>query len=121
VHLASAQSFFTWTTIRTPISTWVPSGPWWIPARLFRRASDDVYWLSEDDQKNLGYKSPAFKEYLRAECAWDEGLEQEVYAGKRSVDDLKEKLKCRARATQLQARQALLLASKFKESELKPH
>ena len=95
--------------------------PDYLVDEMFRRASDEVYWLSEDDQKNLGYKSPAFKQYLRSECAWDEGLEREVYAGKRSLDDLKEKLKCQARVTQLQARQALLLASKVRASELKPH
>jgi hypothetical protein len=95
--------------------------PSYLVDEMFRRVSDEVYWLSEDDQKNLGYKSPAFKQYLRAECAWDEGLEQEVYEGKRSVDDMKEKWKCRSRVTQLQARQALLIASKDRASELKPH
>jgi hypothetical protein len=95
--------------------------PGYLVDEMFRRDSDEVYWLSEDDQKNLGYKSQAFKQYLRAECGWDEGLEREVYAGKRSVDDLKEKWKCRSRVTQLQARQALLLASKDRASELKPH
>jgi hypothetical protein len=95
--------------------------PGYLVDEMFRRASDEVYWLSQDDQKNLGYKSQAFKQYLRAECAWDEGLEQEVYEGKRSVDELKEKWKCRSRVTQLQARQALLLASKDRASELKPH
>jgi hypothetical protein len=95
--------------------------PGYLVDEMFRRPSDEVYWLSEDDLKNLGYKSPAFKRYLRSECAWGEDLEREVYAGKRSVDDLKEKWKCRARVTQQQARQALLLASKVRESELKPH
>jgi hypothetical protein len=95
--------------------------PSYLVDEMFRRASDEVYWLSEDDQKNLGYKSPAFKQYLRTECAWDDDLEREVYGGKRSVDDLKEKWKCRSRVTQLQARQALLLASKDRASELKAH
>jgi hypothetical protein len=95
--------------------------PGYLVDEMFRRGSDEVYWLSEDDQKNLGYKSPTFKQYLRAECAWDEGLEREVLEGKRSVDDLKEKWKCRSRVTQLQARQALVLASKDRASELKPH
>jgi hypothetical protein len=81
---------------------------------MFRRASDDVYWLSADDEKNLGYKSPSFKQYLRTECSWDEDFEREVNTGKRSMDDLKLKWKCRYRATQLQARQALILASKEK-------
>jgi hypothetical protein len=95
--------------------------PGYLVDEMFRRASDQVYWLSDDDRKNLGYKSPAFKRYLRAECAWDEGLEREVYEGKRSVDDLKEKWKCRSRVTQLQARQALALASKDRATELKRH
>jgi hypothetical protein len=95
--------------------------PSYLVDEMFRRASDEVYWLSEDDQKNLGYKSPAFKQYLRAECAWDEGLEREVYEGKRSADDLKEKWKCRSRVTQVRARQALTLASKDSATQLKPH
>jgi hypothetical protein len=95
--------------------------PSYLVDEMFRRASDEVYWLSEEDQKNLGYKSQAFKQYLRAECAWDEGLEREVYEGKRSVEDLKEKWKCRSRVTQLQARQALLIASKDRASGRKPH
>jgi hypothetical protein len=95
--------------------------PSYLVDEMFRRASDEVYWLSEDDQKNLGYKSPTFKKFLRTECAWDDDLEREVYEGKRSVDDLKEKWKCRSRVTQLQARQALLLASKDRVSELKAH
>ena len=95
--------------------------PSYLVDEMFRRASDDVYWLSEDDQKNLGYKSPAFKQYLRVECAWDEGLEREVYEGRRTMDDLKEKWKCRSRATQLRARQALALASKDSANQPKPH
>jgi hypothetical protein len=95
--------------------------PSYLVDEMFRRASDEVYWLSEDDQKNLGSRSPAFKQYLRAECGWDETLEREVNEGKRSVEDLKEKWKCRSRVTQLQARQALLLASKDRVSEPKPH
>jgi hypothetical protein len=95
--------------------------PSYLVDEMFRRAADEVYWLSEDDQKNLGHKSPAFKQYLHAECAWDEGLEREVYEGKRSVDDLKEKWKCRSRVTQFRARQALMLASKDRASELTLH
>jgi hypothetical protein len=95
--------------------------PSYLVDEMFRHPSDEVYWLSEDDQKNLGFESPAFKQYLRAECAWDEGLEREVYEGKRSVDDLKEKWKCRSRMTRLRARQALTLASKQSANQLRPH
>jgi hypothetical protein len=95
--------------------------PGYLVEEMFRHASDEVYWLSEDDQKNLGYKSPGFKQYLHVECAWDEGLEREVYDGKRSVDELKEKWKCRSRVTQVRARQALGLASKDAAKQLKPH
>jgi hypothetical protein len=95
--------------------------PSYLVDEMFRRASDEVYWLSDEDQKNLGYKSPAFKQYLRTECGWDEGLEREVYEGRRTVDDLKEKWKCRARVTQLRARQALALASKDSANQLKAH
>jgi hypothetical protein len=86
--------------------------PGYLVDEMFRRASDEVYWLSEDDQKNLGYSSPTLKQFLRAECAWDEGLEQGVLDGKRPADDLREKWKCRSRVTQLKAREALAAASK---------
>jgi hypothetical protein len=88
---------------------------------MFRHASDEVYWLSEDDQKNLGYRSQAFKQYLRAACDWDENLEAEVFAGKRPVEDLKDKWKCRSRVTQRDARQALALASKDREPAPRAH
>jgi len=53
-------------------------------------ASDDAYWLSADDEKNLGYKSQWFIQFLTAKCAWDDKIEREAYAGKRSIDDLKQ-------------------------------
>jgi len=86
--------------------------PAYLVEEMFRRPSDEVYWLSGDDQRNLGYRSVSFRQFLRAQCAWDEGLEQSVLAGKLPAEELKDKWKCRSRATQLQARRALLLASK---------
>jgi hypothetical protein len=83
--------------------------PDYLVDEMFRRASDDAYWLSAEDQKNLGYRSQSFNQYLRAKCAWDQQIEREVYAGKRPVEDLKPMLKCRDRVAQEAARQALLL------------
>ena len=77
----------------------------------FRHASDDAYWLSAEDLKNLGYRSPAYDRYLRDKCAWDDQIEREVVAGKRPVEDLKRMLTCRDRVTQGAARQALALAA----------
>ena len=79
---------------------------------MFRRASDDAYWLSADDEKNLGYRSPAFSRYLMKKCAWDDEVERATYAGKRPMDALKQMMKCRTRVTQDAARQALVLVSK---------
>jgi hypothetical protein len=88
--------------------------PTYLVDEMFRRASDEVYWLSADDEKNLGYKSASFQQYLRTQCAWDEDFEREANGGKRSMDDMKLKWKCRDRVIQSQAREALILASKEK-------
>src|ERR1700691_3525023 len=85
--------------------------PRYLVDEMFRHASDDAYWLSAEDQKNLGYRSPAYDRYLRDKCAWDDQIEREVYAGRKPVEDLKRILKCRDRVTQDAARQALALAS----------
>jgi ATP-dependent protease ClpP protease subunit len=81
--------------------------PGYLVDEMFRRASDDAYWLSADDEKNLGYRSPWFNQYQRTKCAWDGQIELDVYAGKRPIDDLKPMLKCRDRVTQEAARQVL--------------
>jgi hypothetical protein len=86
--------------------------PGYLLDEMFRRASNDAYWLSAEDQKNLGYRSPGYDRYLRDKCAWDDKIEREVYAGKRPVEDLKRMLKCRDRVTQDAARRALALSSK---------
>jgi ATP-dependent protease ClpP protease subunit len=81
--------------------------PTYLVEEMFRHASDDAYWLSADDEKNLGHRSPSFDRYLKAKCAWEDGMERDVLAGKRSVDDFKQMLKCRAVATQADAHKAL--------------
>jgi hypothetical protein len=76
--------------------------PRYLLDEMFRHASDDAYWLSTEDLKNLGYRSTGYDRYLRDKCAWDD---------KKPVEDLKRMLKCRDRITQGAARQALALAS----------
>jgi len=85
--------------------------PNYLVDEMFRRASDDAYWLSEDDERNLGITSQAFIRYLREKCAWDENIERDTYVGRRPLDDLKQKLKCRARVTRADAHEALMLAT----------
>jgi hypothetical protein len=77
---------------------------------MFKRASDDAYWLSADDEKNLGYRSSWLNQFLTAKCAWDDKIEREVYAGKRPLEELKQMLTCRARVTQEAAQKVLLRA-----------
>jgi ATP-dependent protease ClpP protease subunit len=81
--------------------------PSYLVEEMFRHASDDAYWLSADDEKKLGYRSQWFNQFLTAKCAWDDNIEREAYAGKRSIDDLKQMLKCRDRVTQDAARNLL--------------
>lgn len=85
--------------------------PNYLVDEMFRRASDDAYWLSDEDEKNLGLRSQAFIRYLRDKCAWDENIERDTYAGRRPLDELTQKLKCRARVTQADAHEALILAA----------
>lgn len=84
--------------------------PGYLVDEMFRHASDDAYWLSADDEKNLGSRSQSFKRFLAEKCAWDEKIEREVYAGKRPVDELKRLLKCKDGATRHAAHEALLAA-----------
>jgi hypothetical protein len=84
--------------------------PNYLVDEMFRHASDDAYWLSADDQKNLGLRSQWFSQFLIAKCAWDDNTEREAYAGKRSMDDLKQMLICRERVTQDAAHKVLLTA-----------
>jgi hypothetical protein len=84
--------------------------PAYLIEEMFRHASDDAYWLSAADEKTLGLRSPAFERYLAVNCGWSDALEQDVLAHRRPLEDLTQTLKCRARATQDAARQALMLA-----------
>jgi len=88
--------------------------PGYLVEEMMRRGSEDAYWLSAGDLKNLGFRSPAFNQFLTANCSWDEQLERQAYAGKRPVEDLKQLLKCRDRATQDAARQVLLAARQLR-------
>ena len=81
--------------------------PNYLLEEMFRHASDDAYWLSADDEKNLGFRSSWFKQFLAAKCLWDDKIERDTYAGKRSIDDLKQMQKCRDQATQDAARKVL--------------
>jgi hypothetical protein len=84
--------------------------PSYLVQEMFRHASDDAYWLSADDEKNLGLRSQSFKQFLAAKCAWDERIEREVYAGRRPAEELKRLLKCADGATRQAAHEALLAA-----------
>jgi hypothetical protein len=79
---------------------------------FFKRPATDVYWLSETDEVSLGSKSPSFQKYLAKNCAWNDALEQAVYKGERTFDDLKQVAACRARVTRSEAHKALAQALK---------
>ncbi|MDP8983612.1 MAG: hypothetical protein M3N97_00965 [Pseudomonadota bacterium] len=86
--------------------------PTYLIEEMFRRASNDVYWLSERDIENIGHRTPAFDQYLVAKCAWDDTIEREAYSGKRPFDDLKEMWTCRDQVARPAAHQAFFLAYK---------
>lgn len=86
--------------------------PGYLIEEMFRHASDDAYWLSAEDEKNLGSRSRSLTQYLIAKCAWDDALEREVYAGKRPMDELSKMWKCRASITRPDAQKVLASASK---------
>ena len=86
------------------------SVPNYLLDEMFRRPSSEAYWLSAADQENLGFRSPSFNQFLAAKCAWDDAIEQEVYAGKRPLEDFKELAKCRDRETRDAAHQVLAAA-----------
>ncbi len=98
----------------TPVRAFLQenSVPGYLVDEMLRHASDDAYWLSADDQKRLGYRSPSFDRYLRAKCAWDDAIEHSVYAGAMPVEALVPMLKCRDRVTQEAARKVLGDAAK---------
>jgi hypothetical protein len=98
----------------TPVRAFLQENavPGYLVDEMLRHASDDAYWLSADDEKNLGYRSASFERFLRSKCAWDDKIERDVYAGARPMDALKQMLKCRDRVTQEEARKVLGAAAK---------
>jgi hypothetical protein len=84
--------------------------PEYLVGEMLQHDSDDAYWLSTDDEKNLGFRSREFSQYLKAKCAWDDAIERKVYAGKRPIEDLKQMLTCRDRVTHVDAHKALAAA-----------
>jgi len=84
--------------------------PDYLVDEMLRHPSDDAYWLSAEDEKNLGHRSAAFGRYLAAKCAYDEHDEREAWAGNGSMEALKQKLKCRNAVIQADAHKALLQA-----------
>jgi hypothetical protein len=85
--------------------------PAYLIEEVFRHASNDAYWLSALDEANLGYKSASFKKFLADNCAWNDSMEQEVYARKRPLEELMQMMRCRARVTQAAAHKALAQAT----------
>lgn len=88
--------------------------PAYLGDELFARAENDVYWLSEADERNLGAMSPAFERLMAAKCGWNTDLERAVYKGERPMDDLKSVWACRSRLTESAARLGLAAALKEK-------
>jgi ATP-dependent protease ClpP protease subunit len=94
--------------------------PDYLVDEMFRHPSNDAYWLSAEDEKNLGFRSVSFNQFLAARCAWDSSVERDVYAGKRPVEDLKQLAKCRDRVTQEAAHQVLLAARQQRSPNATP-
>jgi hypothetical protein len=44
--------------------------PTYLIEEMFRRSSEDVYWLTDADVERLGYRAPWFDQYLIAKCGW---------------------------------------------------
>jgi hypothetical protein len=84
--------------------------PEYLVGEMLQHDSDDAYWLSADDERNLGFRTQAYSQYLKTRCAWDDAIERDAYAGKRPIDDLKQMLKCRDRVIQTDAHKALAAA-----------
>jgi hypothetical protein len=72
--------------------------------------ADEVYWLTPQDERSLGTRSPAFTRYLKTRCGWDEAVERGVYTGERPFSDMSAALDCRNRLTRSEARKALAAA-----------
>jgi hypothetical protein len=77
---------------------------------MFARPPTDVYWLSEQQERELSPRSPAFAKFLKDKCGWSEDLERAVYQGQ--LDEFKKLTDCRLRTIQPEARKALAQALK---------
>jgi len=77
---------------------------------LSQHAPNDIYWLTDAEERSLGTRSVAFVRMLKGLCRWDDALEADVYAGRRPFADLAPLLACRTRVTQSAAHKALELA-----------
>jgi hypothetical protein len=91
--------------------------PDYLADELFAHTENDVYWLSESDEKKLGAMSPAFERLMAAKCGWNADLERAVYKGEKPMEDLKSMWACRSRLTQPAARQGLAAALKEKSTD----
>ncbi len=91
--------------------------PGYLADELFAHTENDVYWLSESDEKNLGAMSPAFERLMAAKCGWNAALERAVYKGEKPMEDLKSMWACRSRLTEPAARQGLAAALKEKSTD----
>jgi hypothetical protein len=87
-----------------------------VPASLVREmqrhAAGKEYWLSDDDERELGTISPSLRQLLTEKCGWTESLEHDVYQGARPMADLQAVWKCRAELMQPVIRNALDVALK---------
>jgi hypothetical protein len=90
--------------------------PAYLVDELFAHTENDVYWLSESDEKKLGAMSPAFERLMAAKCGWNADLERAVYKGERPMDDLKSVWGCRSQLTEAAARQGLAAALREKST-----
>jgi hypothetical protein len=82
---------------------------------MLRGLEDAVYWLSAQDETDLGQRSAAFVRYLAERCGWDGELERAALSGLRPFTDLQPQLACRRRVTLADARRALAQARKSGE------
>jgi hypothetical protein len=87
--------------------------PIYLVEEMFRRASNDVYWLSAQDIEELGTRSHWFDQYLVAKCGWDTGIERDLFRGdEQNGHRYGVMMACLNGITRPAARKALFLAFK---------
>lgn len=85
--------------------------PAYLIEEMFRRASNDVYWLSPRDVTYLGERSRWFDQYLVAKCSWNDRVEQAALRGDSEYEaPFKGMMACLDRVTRPAARRALFRA-----------